>query len=97
MDFADGACKIEHQGRTFEAQGAWRQGDRAGVYIAGNGNVTTWHGTVVGKVLSEKKSRRWIASTGTYMTYVRVRLIDGTTWHGRYNPFFQLVNLRKYK
>ena len=82
-NFVETDCTIEHQGQQFTANGAWRVGNHALVYVDGN-QATDWHGNVIGRV--EHVSQYCNPLTGYRMDCIRVRMTDGTWWYGRYGP-----------
>jgi hypothetical protein len=105
--FVETDCAIEHDGKRFEAGGAWicdcTDGFRRGVVYAKpnddkaqwacRGVVTTWHG--------EKIADAWFGSTyrGNYCRMRSVSFtIDGVVFTGRYCPdTSQAIRVRSTK
>lgn len=98
--WAETDCRIEHEGKTFSANGSYKVGDRAAVYVNDTArHVTTWQGEVVGYVVALiVGEHRWTRWQSYRMAYVKVRLDgDDRVWWGRYNyDNGQLVRLRPF-
>lgn len=85
--FVERGCTIQHEGRSFEAGGAYRVGAKALVYVSSdNGSVSTWKGERLGTVVSATPVRLsvWSPMCGTKMYAYRVVMdADGSVWYGR--------------
>ena len=100
-NFAETNCTVNFQGREFTAGGAYIVGDHALVYII-KGQAKDWHGKKLGTVRvtstwraypPRSYSRMWYT-----MTAVRVTMLDGSVWYGRYSSdWSQACKLRRAK
>ena len=85
--FVERDCTIQHDGRSFEAGGAYRVGTKALVYVSADGTrVTTWKGERLGTVVSATpvKLSQWSPMCGAKMYAYRVVMdADGSVWSGR--------------
>ena len=94
-DFTEQNCTFEHEGYSYTACGAYRCNHLALVYISGN-KATDWHGNLLGSVKIVNIYRNNL--TGTPITAVRVTMLDGTKWHGRYgSDWSQACRVRRAK
>jgi hypothetical protein len=87
MTFIEGPCAIEHEGKTFEAGGAWLRDGRGVVYVdvspspTRQHRVTDWHGKVL--AAAELGPIYW----GNYCRMRSVRFdYEGAAYVGRYCP-----------
>lgn len=98
--FVERGCTIGHDGRSFEAGGAYRVGTKALVYVSADGTrVTTWHGEPVGwaELVSQIKLPKWSYVSGSYIYSYRVRMHDYTEWYGRGGGRGMALSLRQTK
>jgi len=98
--FVERDCTVKHEGRSYEAGGAYRVGTKALVYVSADGTrVTTWHGEPVGwaEVVSQIKLPRWSYVSGSYIYSYRVRMHDYTEWYGRGGGAGMALSLRQTK
>lgn len=97
-NFQETDCCIYHEGHTFCAGGAYRTETHALVYVTnktftldgGTGvAVTDWHGNVIGSYRItgqwEQYPPRGYRGMPYTMTAIRVTMLDGSKWYGRYS------------
>lgn len=74
-----------------------RLGDTATLYLSQDGTrVTSWSGGTMGRVISGSVSKRYTPTGGRYERhYVRVRMFDGSAWHGNGPGDGMYVRLRR--
>lgn len=101
LQFQELDCGIVHKGQRYAANGAYVCGNVGAVYIGDYGAdgrgywVTRWDGTPVGRA---RKTSEWWGRYGYKWCSYRVRLKDGSEWHGRHcSDWAQLLKIRRYK
>jgi hypothetical protein len=102
--YVETGCTIEHNGQTFEYQGAEVTEDRAVAYtqstplvgMPANGKLTTWHGAIIGTyaVVSKWPTRNSYVSTHRYAIEA---VISGRRYYGRTSGQGMVVFLKAYK
>ena len=98
---------IVHEGREYTAGGAYVWGDHALVYVnpydpglnRSAGTVTSWEGSEMGVYRVTGAWRQFSYHLGQFtMLAIRVILVDGTRWHGRFNSdWSRACKLRRCK
>ena len=82
MEYVETNCTVEHEGKKFEASGAFVSADFIVGYLGKDGVLTDWHGNKIGQY--------WITSTWktprSYVSYTMHQVgayVDGVFYTGR--------------
>lgn len=87
-------CTITHEGRTFEAGGAFVSETHLTAYPAANGVLQTWHGTPIG---TWRAVSSWSIDSymGSRMYAIRAT-VNGANYYGRGFGEGCILNARRY-